>query len=338
MRRLGSAGAVALTAFALTFAAQAAPAGAAETPTYDLNGTWVATAIGCNGESEAVGSVQITGWSATTGRFESATVNRAGESKSGSGLETGSTVTLTILSAPGATGLLPGQVFRSGSSLTMTLSIVCKNGAAGSFTLVNRSPGVPASPGAPVAGPGPAAPESQISEQEHDLSSSCGEAKGELLRDITDNMLGLSFAVATPGKLEATVAFEGSGGTGGASSLAGMPPAQPAFAATAPATLVCEAVFSATTAGSASVPRVRSIPAVAASGEAKAAQRFTVAELSQAFVISGNLTLHIPLTGAGRSLIKKLHAADRAYHHKHPHGHSPPNARLKLMLSYTPGA
>jgi hypothetical protein len=308
MRRLGPAGAAALMTLALAFAAQAPPAGAADTPAtpaYDLDGTWAATAINCNGESEAAGTVQITEWSPTTGRFESATVNREKEFKSSSGLENGSTVTLTILSAPGATGLLPGHVFRSGSSLTITLSIVCKNGAAGSFTLVNKNPGVPVSPGAPVAGPEPTAPESQISEQEHDLSRSCTEARGELLRDITDNMLGLTFQVSTPGKLEATVLSGASGP-----------------AATAPGTLGCETVFSARAADTASVGR--------------AAQTVTVAKLSQAFVTSGKLTLHIPLTGAGRKLIKKLHAADSAYHRKHPHGHNAPSGRFKLMLRYTP--
>jgi len=305
MRRLGPAGAAALTALAFALAAQAPAANAAETPAYDLNGSWVATAINCNGESEAVGTVQITEWSPTTGRFQSATVNRAKEFKSSPGLESGSTVTLTILSSPGATGLLPGQVFRSGSSLTITLSIVCKNGASGSFTLVNKNPGVPVSPGAPVAGPTPPVPESQISEQEHDLSRSCAEAKQELLRDITDDMLGLSFQVATPGKLEATV-LSGSSGP----------------AVIAPGTLGCETVFSARVAGTASVGR--------------AAQTFTVAKLSQAFITSGKLTLHIPLTGAGGKLIKKLHAADSAYHRKHPHGHNAPSARFKLMLRYTP--
>ena len=144
------------------------------------------------------------------------------------------------------------QFMLAGLGLTITLSIVCKNGASGSFTLVNKNPGVPVSPGAPVAGPTPPAPESQISEQQHDLSRSCAEAKGELLRDITDNMLGLSFQVATPGKLEATV-------VSGAS----------APAATAPGTLGCETVFSARTAGPASVGR--------------AVQTVTVAKLSQAF-------------------------------------------------------
>jgi hypothetical protein len=311
-RRLGLLGVLGVAIFALALAARAPSVGAAVTPTYNLDGTWTASAIGCNDESETEGNVQITEWSATTGRFQSATETRAHEFKSAPGLETGSTVTLTILSAPGAQGLLPGRVFKSGSSLTITLSIVCKNGTAGSYTLVNRNPGAAVSPSELVAPTGPPAPapvaETQVSQQEHDLSSSCARAKEELLRDITDNMLGLSFAVATPGKLEATVL---SGGAG-------------APAATAPGILGCETVFSARAAGAASV--------------GSAAQTFTVAKLSQAFVISGKLTLHIPLTGAGRKLIKKLHAADSAYHRKHPHGHSAPSARFKLMLRYTPAA
>jgi hypothetical protein len=121
-------------------------------------------------------------------------------------------------------------------------------------------------------------------------------------------MLGLSFAVAAPGKLEATVLSGAAGGP----------------AATAPGTLGCETVFSAGGAGTASV--------------GGAAQTITVARLSQAFIVSGKLTLHIPLTVAGRKLIKKLHAADSAYRRKHPHGHSAPSARFKLMLYYTPSA
>ena len=307
-RRPGSAGVVGVAIFALALAAWAPAVGAAATPAYNLDGTWTATAIGCNGESETEGNVQITEWSATTGRFESATVTKAHEYKSASGLETGSTVTLTILSAPGAQGLLPGKVFKSGSSLTITLSIVCKNGTAGSYTLVNRNPGVAPNPGELVAPVGPSAPATAISEQEHDLSSSCASAKEELLRDITDNMLGLSFAVATPGKLEATVLSGGAGGP----------------AATAPGTLGCETAFSSRAATTASLGR--------------AAQTVTVAKLSQGFIVSGKLTLHIPLTGAGRKLIKELHAADSAYHRKHPHGHAAPSARFKLMLRYTPGA
>ena len=345
MRRLrfvGVAG-VAICALTLVLAAWAPSVGAAVTPTYDLDGTWTASAVGCNGESETEGNVQITEWSAATGRFESATVTRAHEYKSASGLETGSTVTLTILSAPGAQGLLPGQVFKSGSSLTITLSILCKNGTAGSYTLVNRNPGVAPNPGELVAPAGPAAPppptlETRISEQEHDMSSSCASAKEELLRDITDNMLGLSFAVATPGKLEATVAFDGAGGSGGAGGLARVPPIPAALAATPSSTIGCETLFSATAAGSASLPRVRAVPATPATAQGRTAQTFTVAELSQAFISSGKLTLHIPLTGEGRKLIKKLHAADSAYHHKHPHGHGAPNARFKLTLRYTPGA
>jgi hypothetical protein len=306
-RRLRSLGGVAVAIFALALAAQAPSVGAAVTPTYNLDGTWTATAIGCDGESETAGNVQITEWSATTGRFQSATVTRAGEYKSASGLETGNTVTLTILSAAGAQGLLPGKVFKSGPSLTITLSIVCKNGTAGSYTLVNRNPGVAASP-SELVGPVAPPPETQIAAQEHDLRSSCASANEELLRDITDNMLGLGFAVATPGRLEATVLSAGAGGP----------------AATAPGTLGCETVFNSRAAGTASAGR--------------AAQALTVAKLSQAFVISGKLTLHIPLTVAGAKLIKKLHAADSAYHRKHPHGHNAPRARFTLMLRYTPAA
>ena len=311
MRRLGTVGVVGVAICALALAALAPSVGAAVTPTYNLDGTWTASAIGCNGESETEGNVQITEWSAATGRFESATVTRAHEYKSASGLETGGTVTLTILSAPGAQGLLPGRVFKSGSSLTITLSIVCTNGTSGSYTLVNRHPGVAPNPVELVAPAGSlpaAAPETPVAEQEHDLSSSCESAREELLRDITDNMLGLSFAVATPGKLEATVLSGAAGGN----------------PATAPGTLGCETVFSAGGAGTASV--------------GGAAQTITVARLSQVFIVSGKLTLHIPLTVAGRKLIKKLHAADSAYHRQHPHGHSAPSARFKLMLYYTPSA
>jgi hypothetical protein len=151
-------------------------------------------------------------------------------------------------------------------------------------------------------------------------------------------MLGLSFAVATPGKLEATVAFEGAGGSGAAGSLARVPASVTALAATAPATFGCETVFSARAAGSASLPRVHAVPATQPTAQGRAAQTSTVAKLSQAFIISGKLTLHIPLTGAGRKLIKKLHAADSAYHHKHPRGHDAPSVRFKLMLRYTPAA
>jgi hypothetical protein len=304
-RRLAPVGVVGVAIFAL--AAWAPSVGAAVAPAFNLDGTWTATAIGCNGEAETDGNVQITEWSATTGRFQSATVTKADEYKSASGLESGSTVTLTILSAAGARGLLPGHAFKSGPSLTITLSIVCKNGTAGSFTLINRNPGVAPSP-AELVGPVALPPETQIAEQEHALKSSCASAKEELLRDITDNMLGLSFAVAMPGRLEATVLSGGAGGP----------------AATAPGTLGCETVFSARAAGTASVGR--------------AAQTVTVAKLSQAFITSGKLTLHIPLTAAGGKLIKQLHAADSDYHRKHPHGHGAPSDRFKLMLRYTPAA
>jgi hypothetical protein len=306
-RRLRPLGGVAVAVFALGLVAWPPSAGAAVTPTYNLDGTWTATAVGCNGESETAGNVQITEWNATTGRFQSATVTRAGEYKSASGLETGNTVTLTILSAAGAQGLLPGKVFKSGASLTITLSIVCTNGTAGNYTLINRNPGVAPNP-SELVGPVAPPPETQLAAQEHDLRSSCASAKEELLTDITDNMLGLSFAVSTPGRLEATVLSGGAGGP----------------AATTPGTLGCETVFNAGAAGTASA--------------GTAAQTLTVAKLSQAFVTSGKLTLHIPLTVAGAKLIKKLHAADRAYHRKHPHGHGAPSARFMLMLRYTPAA
>jgi hypothetical protein len=306
-RRLAPVGVVGVAMFALALAAWAPSVGAAVAPAFNLDGTWTATAIGCNGEAETDGNVQITEWSAATGRFQSATVTRAGEYKSASGLESGSTVTLTILSAAGAQGLLPGHVFKSGPSLTITLSIVCKNGTAGSFTLINRNPGVAPNPGE-LVGPVAPPPETQIAAQEHAVRSSCASAKEELLRDITDNMLGLSFAVATPGRLEATVLSGGAGGP----------------AATAPGTLGCETVFNSRAAGTA--------------GAGTAAQTLTIAKLSQAFVTSGKLTLHIPLTVAGGKLIKELHAADGAYHRKHPHGHNAPSDRFKLMLRYTPAA
>jgi hypothetical protein len=289
-------------------ALQVAPAAAAP-PTYDLNGAWTAAAIGCNGTSEALGTLDISGWNPLTGAFYANIEGRSGARKSGSGEESATTVMLTILSVPGAKGLLPGRVFSSGSALTINLSIDCSNGASGSYTLVNRSPETVPPPARPIIIAPPSA--MAISEQEHDLSSTCSRARQDLLTGATHSAFGLSLAVAAAGTLEATVF------SGPSPGQVRTPPAPGGFQ--------CEGSFRV---GSAST---------ALAGPAGASP-ITVASLTRTFPSPGEAKLQIPLTAAGRALLKKLAAADRRYHSRHPHGHRAPGVRFTVRLHYTPGA
>jgi hypothetical protein len=298
-----------LAALCLLALALGVAAAAAAPPAYDLNGAWTAAAIGCDGSSEELGTLEISGWNQLSGAFYANIEGRSGATKSGSGKESATTVALTILSVPGAKGLLPGRVFSSGSSLTITLSIDCNNGSSGSYTLVNRSPETvpPPAPAVVIVPPSAMA----ISEQKRELSSTCRQAGQDLLTGATRSAFGLSLAVAAAGTLEANV-FSG-------------PPGAPVNTPPAPGGFQCEGSFRV---GSASV----------ASAGAASSPPATVATLTRTFPSPGEAKLHIPLTTAGRALLKKLAAADRRYHARHPHGHRAPSARFTVRLHYTPGA
>src|SRR5271157_2091249 len=103
MRFARLAGVLWLLMLALGGAEETASAAAAA-PAYDLDGVWAASAIGCNGRSEGRGTVQISGWNSSSGVFAASVVIGGGETKSGSGVESGTTIRLTILSVAGAKG------------------------------------------------------------------------------------------------------------------------------------------------------------------------------------------------------------------------------------------
>ena len=63
-----------------------------------------------------------------------------------------------------------------------------------------------------------------------------------------------------------------------------------------------------------------------------------VASGQAAYVTTGNSTLALALTPAGRSLLGQVKAADAAYWAANPQGQSPPYAQLTLTLGFTPDA
>jgi hypothetical protein len=63
-----------------------------------------------------------------------------------------------------------------------------------------------------------------------------------------------------------------------------------------------------------------------------------VATGQASYTSSGNDTLALPLTAAGRSLLEQVKTEDAAYWTANPSGTSPPYALLALTLSFTPAA
>lgn len=71
--------------------------------------------------------------------------------------------------------------------------------------------------------------------------------------------------------------------------------------------------------------------ATAAKARAKAT---TVIRAIGSFTHAGRFKLRIPLTRAGKALISRLAAADRAYRRSHPHGRTPPRGHFNATVRY----
>ena len=70
--------------------------------------------------------------------------------------------------------------------------------------------------------------------------------------------------------------------------------------------------------------------------DAKAKKAIILATLHKTFTKrGGRQRLHLKLTATGRRIYKKLLAADKAYHRKHPHGHHAPKLKLRITLKFT---
>jgi hypothetical protein len=61
-----------------------------------------------------------------------------------------------------------------------------------------------------------------------------------------------------------------------------------------------------------------------------------VSTLRRTFTRVGRFTLTFELNAAGRRILARLGAADRAYRQRHPHGGQPPSITYGVGLSYTP--
>lgn len=63
-----------------------------------------------------------------------------------------------------------------------------------------------------------------------------------------------------------------------------------------------------------------------------------VATLRRSFTTPGRYALVFRLDAAGRRILARLRAADRAYHEHDPHGQSPPSIAFGVALTYVPAA